>query len=592
MKITRIETKNFIGARAVDVSLTRPVNIFSGSNYAGKSSLQEAIRMALTGESVRVGLKKDYAKLITEGADSGFASVIVEGKESAITLPNGSMQGNVPHPALPYVLDAQRFAKLDPNERRAFLFGLMGLSAGGAEVKKRLIAKGCNETKVDAVIPLLRAGFYAACKEAQTRSRESKAQWKTITGGETYGSQKATTWKAQKPTVDPDGLDQAMADLAKIEGEIEAGTKRLGELHGLAQKAAEQDGKLAELRGKAEKYARIQDKLNRDESELIEWEKKVSETERKAGCGKKTGLVHDLAYALIEMIDEPQPLGIDRPAYLAANEAIESYTFEYGEIVSGGESDPEAAIKLPEYQASLKLTQNAVANGKRDLAIADAAAQALKSLEDETPEAVRDDEINALKSRIDALKHGRGNQKSAIKMLEESARRAAEADDKTKRAADLHADVQQWEEIADALSPSGIPGEMLAEALTPLNERLKYSSGISEWADVSVAQDMQVLANDRPYALLSESEKWRADAMIAEAVSHLSGLKLLVLDRFDVLDLAGRSDLIAWLEALAQDNEIDTALIFGTLKAMPSNIPETIAAHWIENGVCGQSLKS
>ena len=89
-------------------------------------------------------------------------------------------------------------------------------------------------------------------------------------------------------------------------------------------------------------------------------------------------------------------------------------------------------------------------------------------------------------------------------------------------------------------------------------------------------------------SLLSESEKWRVDAMIAEAVSHLSGLKLLVLDRFDVLDIQGRTDLLAWLDILAANGEIDTALIFGTLKALPGELPATIGAHWIEAGVMGK----
>ena len=129
---------------------------------------------------------------------------------------------------------------------------------------------------------------------------------------------------------------------------------------------------------------------------------------------------------------------------------------------------------------------------------------------------------------------------------------------------------------------------MLAEALTPLNERLTASSEVSEWADVTLTRDMQVLAGGRAYALLSESEKWRADAMIAEAIAHLSKTKLLVLDRFDVLDLKGREDLLYWLDTLAEDGEIDTALVFGTLKGLPAQLPETVAAFWIENGTAGQ----
>jgi len=145
-----------------------------------------------------------------------------------------------------------------------------------------------------------------------------------------------------------------------------------------------------------------------------------------------------------------------------------------------------------------------------------------------------------------------------------------------------------WTDIADALAPDGIPAELLAEALTPINERLTDSAGAAEWADVTITRDMQILAGGRTYALLSESEKWRADAMIAEAVAHISGLKLLVLDRFDVLDMKGREDLLYWLDGMAQDGDIHTALIFGTLKAVPALNFDTIDAFWIDGGVAGQ----
>jgi hypothetical protein len=76
--------------------------------------------------------------------------------------------------------------------------------------------------------------------------------------------------------------------------------------------------------------------------------------------------------------------------------------------------------------------------------------------------------------------------------------------------------------------------------------------------------------------------------MIAAAIAEISGLRLLVLDRFDVLDGKGREDAIYWLDGLAQDSAIDTALIFGTLKALPAGLPETITPVWIEGGVVGE----
>ena len=571
MKIHAIQTSNFLGAQAVDVKLTKPVALFAGKNFAGKSSLQEAVRMALTGESVRVGLKKDYGALVTEGQEAGFVEVITDDQSYSIVLPAGKGVHS-DNAALRYVLDAQRFATMPDEVRRAFLFGLMGLRTDGAAVKERLTARGCDARKVEHIAPFLRAGFDAGQKEAQGKAREAKASWKTTTGGEAYGSVKAASYRATKPEVDTAKLEQARADLVAIENDIEVNTSRLGDLQARARQAGEQKTKLADLREKAGRFARSQDKLLRDEAELKEWEQKVEETKAKAS-GAPTEHPMTCPHCAGLVVHRPNIGGGELQPYETPAETI----------------DREAAARLPEYEKSLALLQSCVTNGKRDVAAADAAARALRELEDGgLIEATSDEEIAALKDRIDTLKHDKKNQEAGIRMLEDSARLATEADEKTRRAASLHLDVQQWESIADALAPDGIPGEMLAEALDPINEHLTDSAGIAEWADVTITRDMQVLAGGRPYALLSESEKWRADAMIAEAIAHLSGMKLLVLDRFDVLDMKGREDLLIWLDTMAQEKQIDSALIFGTLKALPAQLPDTVAAFWIENGSTAQ----
>ena len=169
---------------------------------------------------------------------------------------------------------------------------------------------------------------------------------------------------------------------------------------------------------------------------------------------------------------------------------------------------------------------------------------------------------------------------------------ADQAEEKTKKAAAAHADVMAWDALGDALSPDGLPATLLARALDPLNERLLQSSGDAAWPQVVVHSDMRITAALRDYRLLSVSERWRVDAMIAEAISHLSGMRLLVLDGFDVLEPAARGDLIGWLDVLVEQNELDTALLFGTLKEPPKGLPESIGVHWIKNGrVVGELLK-
>lgn len=563
MKITGLNIQNFLGAKSLNVKIDRPITLFAGRNGSGKSSTQEAVRMALTGEAVRVGLKKDYGLLVTEGAQSGFVEVFTQDDGVySISLPSGKGTCLADGGALPFVLNAQRFAKLDANERRAFLFGLMGLSAGGAEVKARLLAKDCNDQKVEAIMPLLRSGFDAAHEYAKEQAKEHKTVWRTITG-ETYGDKKAGTWAAEKPAVDAAALADLKQRLAATDAELAVANQRMGALQADHKRHAEAAQRIAGMRQKASQYARIADKLVRDEAGLKEWEDKVA--------------------ALKDSVPSQNALPCpDCGVMLVLKDDVLSHA---APMAKGTEDD---IAKLPEYEKALRLMQNSVANDRRDLADADAAAKAIAELEAISGIAPGEAEINAARKHLDDIKADRAAITTKLDEQQNAEQQAKQADERTAKALVAHESVLSWINIANALAHDGIPGEMLSEALTPLNERLAESAEVAEWANVTVMQDMQVLAGSRPYALLSESEKWRADAMLAEAISYLSKTKLLVLDRFDVLDMKGREDLIAWLDILANEGEIDTALIFGTLKALPENLPGTISAHWIENGVVAQ----
>lgn len=585
MKLTGIKIQNFLGASAVDVAINRPVALVAGKNYAGKSSVQEAVRMALTGETVRVSLKKDYGRLVTEGQEVGFAVVEIEDGQAAMTLPGGAHERHsallaTHEKALPMVLDAQRFARLPDQERRAFLFGLMGLSADGSAVRARLEAKGCAADKIEAIMPILRAGFPAACEHAKAKATAAKGAWRQVTG-ETYGAKKALGWKAAKPAYDKASLDTAKAQAASNDEAIEKASAEVGDLIGQEKRYAEQKERLSELRERAGHYARIQDKLNRDEAELKQWQEKVEETRAKASG--TTG--------------KPQTFTCPCCGVVLEHRLADGALIEYK--APEQKADAEAVEKLPEYERALTLMESAVANGKRDLSAADSAAKMLRELDDagltDPPDA---EAISAARRLLDDLKQKRVNLLGQIKALEEAARAAEIADKKTADAAQHHTDVSSWDLVGDALAPDGIPGEMLAEALGPINARIAQSAADTGWMTVTIDQDMslytaadtksQGIFEHRPYALLSESEKWRVDAMIAEAVSHLSGLKLLMLDRFDVLDLQGRADLFAWLDILAANGEIDTCLLFGTLKTLPAELPATVCGHWIEAGVAGK----
>jgi hypothetical protein len=446
------------------------------------------------------------------------------------------------------------------------LFGLTGLSIDSTTVKGRLLARECGEQKVDTILPYLRAGFETAQKEAAAKARDAKASWRTLTG-ETYGEKKAAAWKAEKPNYDPSKIEAGERQLAKVVQSIEDLNQSIGGIREARMNHARAVEKLSGLREKAGRYARIQNKLNCDEEDLKTWEVKVEQAKIDVKQSQRERLICPHCNGEVTMFG----------GHLSPWKK---------EAVWGTET--EAASRLVEYEKAFLLLQKSVANDKRDLTEAGAAAEVIKEAEAAIGTVQSAEELEAKETRLSRLKEERKGIDAELSTLRDGEKKAKAADESTAKAHAAHEAVIAWAKIAEALAPDGIPGEMLAEALSPINERLAVTAEIAEWGQVVIDSGMRITYGGRDYALISESEKWRADAMIAEAVSRLSGVKLLVLDRFDVLDLAGRDDLLWWLSGLSTGGGIDTALLFGTLKALPASLPKTIAAHWVENGVIGQ----
>ncbi|MBR8123262.1 AAA family ATPase [Burkholderia multivorans] len=574
MKITDIYVSKVLGIHAADLRLSKPVTLFAGPNGAGKSSMQEAVRMALTGDTVRVALKKEYGTLVTAGSEAGQIVVACGEQANSVMLPSGKMKRELADdPRLPLVLDAQRFAHLSAAERRSFLYELMGVKIGAQEIRERLVDKLTSpshviklafEAQLEAITPMLRAGFEAAQKEAADRARGAKQAWRATTG-ETYGSQKAAVWRPAAVTFDAAVLRKLEGERASLDGEIGELQRQIGAAEASEVAARARAAKISALREKAAGYAKAAELAQLADDQVAEFLPKVEALRVRAGAA---------------------PAGVE----CSCPECGALLRFLNGAIAAAaaaGVRDEEAIAKLPEYERSLTVLQNAARNRRAELEAADVAAKQLKDLENE---ATDDDgrspseAVDAARSELSMLIQRRKQLDTDIAAARDAERRAAAAIEVTHKAFALHQDVAAWEAIADALAPNGIPADLLREALTPMNERLTALAELSEWADVTITPDMEILANGRAYALLSESERWRVDAHIAAAISHFSRLKLLVLDRADVLVGPERERLLYWLDDLAYTEQIDTALVFMSLKTAPTGLPDSIEAFWVEDG--------
>ncbi len=569
MRINKISSFGNVAVRNAEIDLRSPVALICGSNRAGKTSLRNGIVHALTGKTDAVSLKKDWPLLINKHDNNLIGYTLVnfdDDKTACINLHNGVHELKAPlHSALPYVLNPALFGSSTPDERRSFLFNLGNLRSDGAEVKEKLLARKCDAAKIEMIAPFLRSSFDNAEKHAQENVKQARANWKAITG-ETYGSLKAENWKATVPEVDEAKKRELEADLEFTEKELEQANQKLGAAQAEANGSKARNSEIVRLRETAEKVDRIRTKLDNDRQQVAMWTVKVEDTRRLA-MGSKPGAVSCACPSCgTELIFDGKKL-----------------------IERGGDlhGDEYSSVKLPEYENTLKMLRNAVVNGERDLAAAMAASEQLAMIESKDNAAVPAEDIDALNKRVAILKESRKQFTIDLEAINKNARLAADATEKTKKAARHHADVLTWDLIASSLAPDGIPSEMLGAALKPINARIAASvAALNFPGKVHIRDDVTIMEDDEKlYSLSSKATRLLIDSMIAEAISHVSGIRFFMVDEFDLLDLPSRSAYLGWLIDLAENKEIDTAIIFGTLKQPPTNLPPVISVHWLQDGV-------
>jgi hypothetical protein len=587
MKITTIQADNLLGIKSVNVKLDTVVTLFAGRNGSGKSSIQEAVRMAICQDNVRdVTIKKEFGKLVHGDAKAGGAMIGIDNdpdKAFAFNMPKGDFVGPEISESMRVALNGQRFARMTADERRTFLFGLTKLKPNAATVKTRMMAPkwACEEAKIDAVMPLLRTGFPSVCDHAKSKATEAKGAWRALTG-ETYGAVKAPAWEAPVPDLPEGDLAHLVTTVAGLDRNIATLNESLGAIKNAARKTQDDATRRASLADAAGKVDSLRDQIERNKVDIAEYEPGVvALRERAAGSGKLT-MADELAHFLASL--PIQTLGKEWEE--SANAILRRYEATGGDYgVAAGKVDHEAQAALPEREKGLALLKSRASNLQRDL---DSATQAKGQFDALAPAGDAVDasaEIAEVEGMLATARADRTKAENQRLDIVTATEKRAAAASKTAQALAHHNDVTAWTKVADALAPDGIPAEMLLDALQPVNAALEQAAIDTEWMQVVIAPDMSITAAGRPYQLLSESEQWRTDAMIAEVVAEISGLRILMLDRFDVLDMPGRAQCLEWLDSLAFNDVVDTVLLFGTLKAPPDNLADTITAYWVEGGL-------
>lgn len=548
MRIEGITIQNFLGVQDFRHALTSPVLFVAGPNGAGKSSLQDAVRFALIGEAPR-GVTKvaDRPHLITDGAAAGYAQVVIDGFEVRRNIGSGKLVGDTPQipEATALCLDAPRFAGMSEADRRRWLFALAQVQIKREAIAEQLIAAGIDESIVERVIPLLREGFPAAAAFAKEKAAEARGAWKAITG-EVYGTQKGAVWQAKPPETPTtlEELEQARALVEAAEAKAQVATEARGRVS--SAMSAEKRAELEELAGRIEAL----------EAAFKNAEAAVDEAAR------------------------------EQSALLAGNHSEgEPHTCPACEaklLLVGGELKPAPRTKPPS-QAAINGAAQKVGAAKRDRDAAYAALRAAEGAQatlDNLPEGPSQEDVAAAANYGTAQDDLRLH-RAALRALEDAWHLAEAAEGKTERATAEHRKVKAWMDAEAQLGPDGIPATLLSKALDPINDALAQQAQAAGFRPARVERDLSLTYAGRPYALCSESERWRADALFAVVVAVFSDVRIVALDRFDVLDPPSRGDVIDWLAALGAERIIDTAIVTGTLKTKP-DLGDGCDVVWLE----------
>lgn len=588
MKILHLKVSNIFGARYIDLDTMAPIQLFAGRNGAGKSSIREGVMMAFSGDTTRVKLKRDYGLIVSEGAKEGMVVVTTDEGMASITMPKGAhafadgFEKGLPD-ALPYVLDAQRFAKLKEDDRRTFLFGLTNSQITEQNLRRMLKDAGCDDDRVAKVMPLMKSitGFPAAAKFAAERATEAKGAWQGITG-ERYGSKKGESWEAEAPEFDADAIAYWAEECSTRTADLNEATQALGALKANAKTYAENAQRREVMQARAARVPDLQQQRVNDELVANTFDAHVRDLEAAAGEAPKQGPEHDFARAVEYALDA---LGDDQRASVKSavaklNAPYATYIAKYG--VPSNSGDEESRAKLPLAREKAAAARRALQTTSAALRECEAAQAALEQLG--ATEAVSDADIAEGEGIVAKLKQHQAEAQEEFNKFAAVRDQAESAGKRTTDAKAAHDDVLAWDKLAEQLGADGIPAQILAKALKPINTALRAAAMDTGWRQASINADMSITAEGRLYDLLCESEQWRVDAMIAEAIASLSEVGVLVLDRVDVLEIPARVELLMWLHRRAESGAINTALLFATLKALPTGVPPTINAVWLENG--------
>jgi DNA repair exonuclease SbcCD ATPase subunit len=612
MRIKAITLKDFRNHRNTRIECDR-LTVIKGPNGAGKSSIRQALEVALTGRceaTDRAG--RGLADLIRSGAKEAEIILEIEGlgevrrrirpSGSSLQVAGWSGSTKVQQELLfrelgtdadqvAALLNVGYFLDLPPKEQTEMLFRLAG-AVTKDHVLEAVQSSGA-EWPADMDIPDRPTAdwFDRAYREIYARRREARKALERARG----------RLEGMAASGLPGGVSPG--DLPRIEEELRALEKRRDEvLRRRAEAAAARTRKAelerslqsmrSELSGRKEELAECEPTVDAEEAaECLERARGEEAELGKAAAGLAVEIrALDGALAALKKTSGKCPLAPEIISCPLQGEKLKALVKELEGKRGGLVREHEAAVKRgTEIAAEIRALEEVLGRERqRELLLSEIAQLEadISSLEKELTglppaDEAQDEDLKGLEEEIHKLMELAAGLRARERAQAERARLAEEV-------ARLEAEAENLEILAALLGPGkdGIRASFLRLALGELHGRISANlESLMPWSSGNL-----VLETDPEFRLtlrglevrqLSASERMRLGIAVSEALAHLSGLRLLVIDDVEMLDAGNRALLSSFLLSRA---EIDTIVAISVADEAEEPGVDGVSLWWVEGG--------
>ena len=600
---------DFMAIAKLELEFTAPLNIFAGQNEAGKSSIRDALLWGFTGQARGLKTHGDQAALIREGAKVAEVTIAYQEKHQTFDHVQAftrrktqktaaTVMGDIPdiglNPAL--LFDPYTFLSWPEGDRRELLFKIIpGLNPTADNVFDRLVRwpavealgshqhpdqavsatdllpdvvkEAANQNIIRSIAKMAAShGFPGVEKECVTKRREAKR---------VRDEYKGATEPEKTLAIDGQEFDIPTLNLPAIEATLKDLQKEKDDL--LRQKGAGEARvkRLATVQGQLEKIGTLPLPLAEDFIRLLQQD------------------LQDNKNALEDNSREIEQTAVKNQSFPVTCPAI---TLEQipcpkaGQKVGAEPTAPGVLEALTQNRQGLIKKSNEINNAlsaaHQQVTNYQVAVEKKKNLEEELarlqsePEAGADldAEIATRQRRIDrgvAFDRAVHDYNLALGRYQDTLTRLAAAEQ----------EVIIYDALQKALSPDGIPSQMIAEALDGINELLEdAASYFFPGRYLHLTGELGIVLQNSPYITLSKSAKYRVGVAFQYALARLTGARILLIDEADILDDDRQGDLIKFL--LAKVADFDQIMVFMTCTEPPDFVWEgnEMQVWWLENG--------